>query len=143
MIETFRGVVQPTHMDQMGHMNMQHYVGRFDESTWQLFAALGLGQSYFEETQTGMAALEQNIKYLSELRVGAPIHIRAGVREIGAKTIRFAHSMRRSESDAEFAQCEMLGVHFDLRTRKSVALPGFVRDIAADKAAAIMIGPAG
>ncbi len=44
MIETYRGVIYPWNCDHMGHMNVQYYVGKFDEATWQLFAFLGMIQ---------------------------------------------------------------------------------------------------
>ena len=39
---THRGVVYPWQCDQMGHMNVMWYVGKFDEATWQMFAQMGL-----------------------------------------------------------------------------------------------------
>ncbi|HXP70110.1 MAG TPA: thioesterase, partial [Candidatus Dormibacteraeota bacterium] len=38
---TYRGVVKAEHCDHMGHMNVMWYVGKFDEASWQLFAAMG------------------------------------------------------------------------------------------------------
>ena len=42
MIETYRGVVYPIHLDHMGHMNVQWYTSKFDEATWHLCSALGM-----------------------------------------------------------------------------------------------------
>jgi len=42
MLETYRGAVYPWHCDQMGHMNVMWYVGKFDEATWNLFAEMGV-----------------------------------------------------------------------------------------------------
>ena len=39
---TYRGTIYPWHCDQMGHMNVMWYVGKFDEATWNLFATLGV-----------------------------------------------------------------------------------------------------
>ena len=33
-LETYRGVVYPWHIDQIGQMNVQFYTARFDEATW-------------------------------------------------------------------------------------------------------------
>src|SRR5215470_9329381 len=67
---TYRGVVYPWHMDHMRHMNVQHYVGMFDQSSWVLMSMLGMDSRYFRENRRGLAALEQNIQYKSELRAG-------------------------------------------------------------------------
>ena len=40
--ETYRGAIYPWQCDHMGHMNVMWYVGKFDEATWNLFAALGV-----------------------------------------------------------------------------------------------------
>jgi len=44
---TYRGAVHLHHLDHMGHMNVQHYVGMFDHATWILLAELGLTAEWF------------------------------------------------------------------------------------------------
>ena len=61
--ETARGTVYPWQLDHVGHMNVQFYVARFDEASWQLLANFGLTGSFLR----GMAALEQHIYYKREL----------------------------------------------------------------------------
>jgi len=56
---TYRGAVYPWHCDHMGHMNAMWYVGKFDEATWQLFAAVGLTAAWLRTNDRGMAAVEQ------------------------------------------------------------------------------------
>lgn len=34
-VETYRGVVYPWVIDHVGHVNVQSYVARFDEASWQ------------------------------------------------------------------------------------------------------------
>src|SRR5690242_10133830 len=85
---TFRGVVYPWHLDHMDHMNVQHYVGMFDQSSWVLLAMLGLDGHFFREHGHGMAALEQTINYKSELRSGDMLEIRSAVLEVREKTMR-------------------------------------------------------
>ncbi|RMD62625.1 MAG: hypothetical protein D6826_06990, partial [Alphaproteobacteria bacterium] len=57
-IETYRGTVYPFHLDHMGHMNVQHYVAKFDEGVWHLFASVGLTPGYMRTRDRGMAAVE-------------------------------------------------------------------------------------
>lgn len=135
MIETYRGLVYPRHLDHMGHMNVQYYTARFDAATWHLFSALGLTLDYINETQTGMAALEQTTKYKAEVMAGALLVIRSGVLEVRNKTIRFLHHMYDAETEGLAATSELVGAHIDRRVRKAIALPAFV----ADKAAGLMV----
>ena len=43
---TFQGTVYPWQCDQLGHMNVMYYMGRFDEATWNFFFQFGLTSSY-------------------------------------------------------------------------------------------------
>ena len=67
---TYRGTVYPWHCDQMGHMNVMWYVGKFDEATWQLFAAAGITPSYLRAQRRGMVAVDQRLSYRGELYAG-------------------------------------------------------------------------
>ena len=56
-IETYRGVVYPWHCDQMGHMNVMWYTGKFDEASWNLFAQIGITPSYLRERHRSRESL--------------------------------------------------------------------------------------
>ncbi len=118
-IETFRGTVYPWHCDHMGHMNVMWYVGRFDEATWQLFAAAGLTASYLRENSRGMAGMQENIRYQAELRAGDVIAIRSAVSEVRDKAVRFFHEMINLETGVTAAVAELIAVQIDTGTRKS------------------------
>jgi acyl-CoA thioester hydrolase len=60
---TYKGAVLPWHCDEMGHMNVMWYVGKFDEATRHLFCALDLTPNFLRDNNRGMAAVEQNIQY--------------------------------------------------------------------------------
>jgi len=124
---TYRGVVYPWHLDHIGHMNVRHYVGMFDESTWALMALLGLTGTYFREQRRGMAALDQRISYKHELAAGEVIENRSGI-EVRDKTIRFFHEMRHAERGIVVARTELVGVFIDTVARKGVPLPSWVRE---------------
>ena len=123
MVVTYRGVVYPAQCDAMGHMNVQHYVGMFDQATWVLFACLGLDSEYFFKNHRGMAALEQNITYKSELRAGDMFEIRSTVIEVRGKLIRFQHDMTKVKPAVLAASTVILGVHIDTDARKSLPFP--------------------
>ncbi|MBV9028019.1 MAG: acyl-CoA thioesterase, partial [Candidatus Eremiobacteraeota bacterium] len=74
-ILTYRGAVFPWHCDHMGHMNVMWYVGKFDEATWNLLAAVGITPSYLRETNRGMAGVQQNITYKREIFAGAIVEV--------------------------------------------------------------------
>jgi len=94
LIETYRGTVQSWHCDHMGHMNVMWYVGKFDEATWNLFAAAGVTAA-----------------------------VRSAFLEVREKVARFVHEMRNAQSGEISAICVLTGVSMDAETRKSCPLP--------------------
>lgn len=124
---TYRGTVYPWHCDHMGHMNVMWYVGKFDEATWQFFAALGMTPSFLRDSHRGMAAVEQRIVYRRELHAGDTVTIRTEALEVRDKSLRFAHEMRRDEDGEVAATTILTGVHLDTIARKAQSLPDPVR----------------
>lgn len=124
---TYRGVVYPWHCDQMGHMNVMWYTGKFDEATWTLFAELGLTRSYFGQNGRGMAAVEQTTRYLRELVAGDTISVTSRFVEVREKVLRFEHVMVRASDGVIAATSSITGVHLDTALRKACAFPGEVR----------------
>ena len=123
MIETYRGAVYPWHCDQMGHMNVMWYVGKFDEATWNLFATIGVTTAWMREQGRGMAAVQQDITYRRELLAGDTIAVRSVFLEMREKAVKFVHEMRHAVSGEVAAICVLTGVSIDTQTRKSCPFP--------------------
>ncbi|HEY7574421.1 MAG TPA: thioesterase family protein, partial [Thermoanaerobaculia bacterium] len=87
---TYRGAVYPSQCDHMGHMNVAWYVAKFDEATWQLFAAIGLTRSRLRAENRGMAGVEQHIEYKHELFAGDVVTVTSRILEVRDKVLRFA-----------------------------------------------------
>jgi acyl-CoA thioester hydrolase len=120
---TYKGCVYPWHCDHVGHMNVMHYVGKFDEATWNFFTDLGLTPAYFRDHHCGMAAVQQNITYKRELLAGEVIEVRTRLLELRERVIRFEHTMLERGSGEVAAVCDLTGVHLDRRARKSIPFP--------------------
>ena len=118
---TYRGTIYPWHCDHMGHMNVMWYVGKFDEATWQLFAAIGLGPAALRAAGRGMAAVDQRITYSRELLAGSVISIETAIDEIHDRKIRFTHFMRDDDSGQIAASTTLVGVHLDTVARRACA----------------------
>jgi len=128
---TYRGTVYPWHCDQMGHMNVMWYVGKFDEATWQLLAAVGLTGARLRQDDMGMAAVEQRIEYKRELVAGDLITIHSHVQEVREKAVVFVHEMTNQGTQELAARTTLVGVCIDTTTRRARPLPEDVRDRAA------------
>jgi acyl-CoA thioester hydrolase len=118
---TYKGAVYPWHCDQVGHMNVMWYVGKFDEATWQLFNALGLSPSYLKTADRGMAAVDQQISYRRELLAGAVVTVSSRVLDVKEKSILFTHEMVNDETGEIAAVTTIKAVHLDKKIRKSCA----------------------
>lgn len=128
MTLTHRGVVYPWQCDQMDHMNVMWYVGKFDEATWQMFAQMGITSEYMLAHHCGMAAVRQEITYRRELRPGAVISIWTAVLEVRERVIRFYHEMREDESGEIAAATLITGVYMDTLERKAAPFPEEILD---------------
>jgi acyl-CoA thioester hydrolase len=124
---TYRGTVYPSQCDHMGHMNVMWYVGKFDEASWQLLAALGLTAARFKRDGIGMAAVDQQIKYKRELHAGDVVTIRSSVLNVTERSIRLVHEMRNDETGEIAAITILVGVHIDTTLRQACPLPPDVR----------------
>lgn len=123
MITTYIGAVYPWQCDQVGHMNVASYVAKFDEATWQFFAAIRMDGTYFREKRGGMGAVEQNLTYEKELYPGDCVEITTEVVEVMPKAVTFRHHMKNSVSGDPVATCTITAVHIDPSTRRASSLP--------------------
>ena len=124
---TYRGLVYPWHCDHMGHMNVMWYVGKFDEGTWNLLAAIGITPTYLRETRNRTVAVQQNITYKRELLAGAVVEVWSHIVSLSERKIIFAHEMRDAENGEVCATCELTGVHTDYATRRASPFPRDIR----------------
>ncbi len=121
-VETYRGTVFPWECDWNGHMNVRFYVGKFDEGTWQLMAALGASRDELKRRRMGAMAVSQTIQYRRELHPGDTVAVRSTVREIGRSSCRFRHRMIETASGDVAAEMEIVGVFVDLDSRQAKAI---------------------
>ncbi|HVR45839.1 MAG TPA: thioesterase family protein [Candidatus Binatia bacterium] len=126
-IVSYRGSVYPWHCDQMGHMNVMFYVGKFDEATWHLMAAVGITPAYVREMRSGMAGVQQNITYKRELLAGDIVEIRSRIMSIGDRKMAWVHDLYDAQTGELCAVCELTGVHIDRTERRATPFPPEVR----------------
>lgn len=123
MLLTHRGVVYPWQCDHMGHLNIAGYAARFDEATWQMFAAIGLTPSVLRQRGVGIAAVRQETAYRRELLPGDVLSVRSAVLEMRPLRIRFYHEMLNDETNEIAAATLITGVLLDAATRKPTPFP--------------------
>ncbi|MDN5212420.1 thioesterase family protein [Fulvivirgaceae bacterium BMA12] len=127
-IITYKGVVYNWQCDFNSHMNVQFYMAKYDEATWQFFGQLGITASYLRSSNTGMVAVEQHLKYYHELLAGDLVTIHTVLEEFKSRAIIFRHKMYNPETELLVAEGKMVGVHIDQSERKSVSMPDHILD---------------
>ncbi|MDZ4669840.1 MAG: thioesterase family protein [Phototrophicales bacterium] len=116
--------VKEEHLDAMGHMNIRHYLGFFDNAGWGLFADLfGLTLDYYQTHKVGMFALKQFLHYTAEVRLGDVVDIYGRVIGRSQKRVHFMMFMVNKEQDVLSAIFESLGSFADLTTRRTASFP--------------------
>jgi len=124
---TAEGAVEAHHIDLMGHMNVAWYVHWFDRGIWSFFAQHGLDEATLARTQRGCFALEDHIRYLSELREGDKLAVYTGVVEVRPKNLRLVQQILAPALGKVAATREVVAVHIDLGTRRSTPFSDEVR----------------
>lgn len=127
MIDTYRGYVSMQECDEMGHMNIQHYISKSSDSSYNLRVALGLAALDQPQTGLGYVALEHHIRFHRELRTSDLVAIRSGVVELRDKTMRIYQEMREALDDRLAATYVVDTGCLDLATRRLTAWPGETR----------------
>lgn len=77
MREVLRSSVNTWECDHLGHMNVRHYLGRFNDGLAVLLQQLGLAPRNWIERGLVIRAHDQHLRFNRELRAGAGFAIRA------------------------------------------------------------------
>ncbi len=137
MIEIGAGSVQSWECDAMGHLNVQHYIGRAVESLASLGVALGLGPAYGRAQGAELVATDHHIRFLREMRPGAPFIITGGVVDTGKDQLRLYQEMRNTATGVISATFITEVALFDRVTRERRPLPASVAARAASLGVAV------
>ncbi len=120
--ETGRAVVFPWHCDHLGHMNVQHYVGMFDIGAFHFLSMLGFGSHDMHGRGATLVDAQHTIRFIKEQPPGSLVKIESAITRIGTKSLNIRHRMTNTETEDLAATTEIVMVHFDLETRKSIPL---------------------
>ncbi|MET3666753.1 thioesterase family protein [Caulobacter sp. 1776] len=82
-VEIWRGGVNTWDCDEMGHMNVRHYVVRAQEGLVGLAAELGLPHAFSPYANATLLVKEHHIRFLREAQAGAPLSMLGGVIAMG------------------------------------------------------------
>ena len=134
-VEIWRGGVNTWDCDEMGHMNVRHYVVRAQEGLIGLAAELGLSNAFSPHANATLLVKEHHIRFLREAHAGAPLMMLGGVIEMGETEARLLQLLVHPGSGELAATFQTTVVHATPREGQPFPWPR----IAHERAAALMV----
>jgi len=127
MLLTYRGSVEPWDCDVDGVAPPRAHIARFNDAITHLFRAMHLDRKVLFASGTGSAALDYDIAYHRPLHAGSAVEVRSGVLEVGEKVYHIVHHVVDSSDGGLYTSIVVAALFFDLKQRKSVAIPANIR----------------
>jgi len=116
--------------DELGHLNMRHYVGKAEEARQFLFMHLGLSHAFMAGAPSTVRTREVTVCYLGEARPGARLSIRSGITRLGEVDADVVHIMEHADG-RRAATIEERVEHIALRTQAAFPWPRRLREAVA------------
>ena len=115
--------VLPEWIDYNGHMNVGYYVLAFDMALDAPLSALGLGAEDIAKSGGSCFTLESHVRYLQELREGAPLRVAFQLLDSDTKRLHYFMYMYHAEEEYLAATIEEVNIHVAMKERRVVAFP--------------------
>lgn len=127
-VEIWRGGVNTWDCDEMGHMNVRHYVVRAQESLIGMAAELGMPHAFSPHANATLLVKEQHIRFLREAHAGAPLYMLGGVIEMGETEARILQLLIHPASGELAATFQTTVVHATPRDGQPFPWPKVARE---------------
>lgn len=118
MITTWAGECSAWECDDLGHLNMRHYMTKIQQARQMMIIELGLDEAFKMDSVSSVRVEDYHIKYLGEARPGDPLWIETGILALHEDTMVLCHMMRHLNGKMACTVVENIA-HISLRTRKS------------------------
>ena len=118
--------VEPEWIDYNGHLNMAYYNVLFDRAVDEAYEIMGCGLAYLKETRHSTLTAEAHIRYLRELRAGAPVRVTLQLLDLDAKRMHYFEQLFHAEEGWLSATSENMVLHVDMTAKKVAPFPEFI-----------------
>lgn len=127
--------VRPEWVDYNGHINMAYYAAITDQGGDEMYALLGLGETYAKTQAHTSYTAEVHICYKRELKLGDRVRVHTQLLDFDAKRMVLFHEIHHEDGWIA-ATAEELLLHIDMSGPRVVPFPPEIAEkIAAMKAA--------
>lgn len=134
-VEIWRGGVNTWDCDEMGHMNVRHYVVRAQEGLIGLAAELGLPGAFSPHANATLLVKEHHIRFLREAHAGAPLTMLGGVIEMSETDARLLQLLIHPATGELAATFQTTVIHATPREGQPFPWPRIARE----RAEALMV----
>lgn len=128
-LDSWRGEAVNWQCDELGHLNMRHYLGKAEEARQFLFIHLGLSRAFQRGAPSTVRLRDVTICYKKEARPGARLSIRSGLLRLGEDDADIIHVMEHADGSVAATFQERVE-HIYLRTGEPFAWPSRLRECA-------------
>ncbi len=126
---TYRAVVDPSHCDFLGHMNVSRYFAACSDGVFALQSDLGLtAEDMRNGRRLSFAVVHAESDFRMELSAGDSIRLESEVVDVGSKSMTFRHRLIRSGDEALAFETKFKCVMLSLTTRRAEPIPEDVRE---------------
>jgi len=126
MLVTYYGEAVQWECDELGHLNMRHYMTKVHQARQFFFIHLGLHEAFESGSPSTVRASKFMVRYLKECRPAERLKIKTGLLEVGETSADLIHIMTHFDETVAAVFVETVD-HIYLPTQKSFTWPKRVR----------------
>lgn len=128
-VHTWSGEASQWECDDLGHLNMRHYLYKIAQARQMLGLLLGLTSSFKKDAHSTFRVREFHIRYLGEARPGAPLRVQSAITDLRKTDMDMVHIMYHFDGRPACSVSERVD-HISTRTQDSFPWPSRVREAA-------------
>lgn len=118
-----RQTIPADYLDENQHVNVQYYVHLVEQGLVAVFERAGLGEVYAAADEYGNFALEQHIRYLTEILVHEQVSVYIRLLELTPKRAYFMGFVVNDSREQLASIVEVVQMNVDIRQRRGAPYP--------------------
>ncbi len=122
MIQTYAGEAVQWECDDLGHLNMRHYMTKVEQARQFFFITLGLTSAFRIDGDSSVRVRKFTIRYLKESRPGARLKVETGLLALHDNSAEIVHIMTHYDGTVSATIVETVE-HIYLRTGEAFGWP--------------------
>ncbi|NNE57519.1 MAG: acyl-[acyl-carrier-protein] thioesterase [Hellea sp.] len=121
-LPTWQGEAGQQECDELGHLNMRHYMTKAQQARQMFIMQMGLVHAFEKGTPSTVRVREFHIKYMREARPGSALRIETAITRLGKNDLSLVHVMYHDDGSLAATIREQLE-HVYLPTHQTFPWP--------------------